>query len=193
MLWPIVLPFKMTFWALAAIVILLTTAAPALKWRRAKTFWLSLLYAVVAFVPSCTGIMLVVDEFRFGTFEYATIQDIDDFRARRNLPPAAKDIVMHKQAIGYRARYSISASELQDYLDRLWEQYGEASVSKRDERFDRDPVIYQEIQAHLFSDLGWEPLENPAVFYSPTEADGGGATYYFDSNAGVVLQRTGYW
>ncbi len=193
MFWPIELPFTIAFWVLAAIVILLTTAAPALKWRRRKTFWLSLLYAVVAFVPSCTGIMLVVDELRFGTFEYATIQDIDDFRARRYLPPAAKDIVMHKQAIGYRARYSISASELQDYLDRLWEQYGEASASKRDERFDRDPVIYQEIQAHLFSDLGWEPLENPVVFSSPTEADGGGATYYFDSNAGVVLQRTGYW
>src|SRR5690606_33215297 len=132
-------------------------------------------------VPSCTGIMFIVDEFRFGTFEYATIQDIDDFRARRYLPPAARGITMLKQANGYRARYSISAPELHAYLEHLWDRYGEASAVERDQRFSEGSPAYKEVQEFFFSELGWEPLENATVFYSPSEADGGGATYYFDS------------
>ncbi len=193
MLWPIELPFEIACWTLATVVIVLTAMAPLLKWRRGKTVRVSSALAMVALVPSCTGIMFVVDKMRFGTFEYATIQDIDDFRARRYLPPAASDITMHKQASGYRARYSISAPELHAYLDHLWDTYGEASAVERDQRLGEGEIASKEMQELFFTELGWDPFENATVYCSPVEADGGGATYYFDSNAGIVMQRTGYW
>ncbi len=43
-----------------------------------------------------------------------------------------------------------------------------------------------------FGDLGWKPLPNARTYYSPTEADGGGATYYYDASLGLAYQRTGY-
>lgn len=45
----------------------------------------------------------------------------------------------------------------------------------------------------MFDGLSWECPANAIVYYNPTEADGGGATYYFDADAQLVFQRTGFW
>lgn len=148
---------------------------------------------MVTFIPSCTGIMYVLDGFRFGDFKYATFKDINDFRAQRYLPTAASDISMQKQANGYRARYSITAAEFHAYLDNLWHEYGEYSAVPRGKMMGEDTPASIEEQDAVFAELGWRPLENATVYHSPSEPDGGGATYYFDSNAGVAMQRTGYW
>ena len=92
MLWPIVLPLKITFWILVAAVLTLTAAAPSLKWNRGKTFRIAMLLAFAGFVPSCVGIMSILDSHRFGTFEYASFSDVKDFRIERYLPTQAKDI-----------------------------------------------------------------------------------------------------
>jgi cell division protein FtsW (lipid II flippase) len=193
MFWPVVLPFEIAFWTLATVVVIVTALAPTLKWRRGKTFLISSSLAIAAFIPSCTAIMFVVDEIRFGDFEYATFDDVNDFRAERYLPTAATNIAMQKHANGYRARYSISSDDFHAYLDNLWHLYGEYSAVERGRMFGEGLPAHNEEQEAFFSDLGWPPLKNATVYYSPSEADGGGARYYFDSNAGVAMQRTGYW
>lgn len=193
MFWPVVLPFEIAFWTLATAVVVVTALAPSLKWRRGRTFLISSSLAVAAFVPSCTGIMFVVDGFRFGDFEYATFKDVNDFRAQRYLPSAASDISMRKHANGYRARYTITAAAFHAYLDNLWREYGERSVVARGKMSGEGSAASKEEQEAFFAELGWNPLENATVYYSPSEPDGGGASYYFDSDAGVVMQRTGYW
>lgn len=45
----------------------------------------------------------------------------------------------------------------------------------------------------VFAQLGWKPLPNAVKYLSPREGDGGGATYYYDEQAGIAYQITGYW
>lgn len=193
MLYPVVLPFQITILVLAIAVVAITTLAPLLKWKRGKTFLITSLVALVAFIPSCTGIMFVVDEFRFGHFEYQTYKDIDDFRPQRYLPTAATSITMYKIDSGFRARYSISEPDFRAYVDGLWEKYGRFSAVKREQLSGEGSSVDADELQRRFRGLGWKPLANAIKYHSPRERDGGGATYYFDADAGMVYQRTDYW
>ena len=44
-----------------------------------------------------------------------------------------------------------------------------------------------------FNDLGWDCPTHAVTYHSPSEPDGGGATYYVDSASSLVFQRTGFW
>jgi len=89
----------------------------------------------VAFVPSCTGIMHVLDGHRFGVFTYATFDEVDDARVERYLPPTATNITIHKQAIGFRARFTITQAQLDAHLDEAWRRYDDgAAIRKRPAR-----------------------------------------------------------
>lgn len=193
MFWPFLLPLKITFWILVAFVAAAVALAPKLKWKRGNMFLLSTTLALLAFVPSCAGIMYVIDGVRFGHYEYETFADVNDFRAERWLPDSATQITMHKHSNGYRARYSLSESEFTLYLEALWDEYGEVSAVERGGFHDEGSLVRQDNFDRVFGDLGWELSGNATVYYSPTEPDGGGATYYFDAENGIAFQRTGYW
>lgn len=191
MIWPIVLPFTITFWILVVIVVLVTAFAPALKWRRGKTFGIIFLLCCLAFIPSCVGIMAVVDAQRFGVFQYESYADLKDFRVERYLPTQARKITLEKFAAGHRAKYSISKLELTEYLDDLWDRFGQHSAFSRDE-LDDGANISANSYERIFGDLGW-PVFDALEFHSPVQGDGGGATYYFDPETDTEYHRAGYW
>ena len=193
MFWPIVLPFQITGVASLLVVVLLTATRTPRKWSRVKTLLISSLAASVLFIPSCTAVMFVADSIRFGHFHYDSFDDIPDFRSRRYLPDAASNIEIHKHANGYRARYAISASEFNAYRDDLWAQYGEHTAVERGGFMGEGQTTSPELFNHTFDGLNWTCPKNAIVYYSPTEDDGGGATYYFDADAGLMFQRTGFW
>ncbi|WP_417737251.1 hypothetical protein [Rosistilla oblonga] len=192
MLWPIVLPFKIAFWSLAGIVSLLTLLSPALKWNRGKTFLISSLLGCLAFIPSCAGIMTIVDGQRFGIFNYGTYAEVQDFRIERYLPTSARDITLDKFAMGHRAKYTITETELTTYLDSLWIEAGTNSAISRDALDDGSSVSFDQI-AHDFDGLNWPLLSTVIQFHSPIQGDGGGATYYFDPSTNIAYHRAGYW
>lgn len=193
MFWPLVLPFQITFGSLAAFVVIVTAISPRFRWKRIKAFFLSMLLAVLAFIPSCAAIATLLDGIRFGYFEYATFNVIQDFRAERYLPPSATQIKMHKYVNGYCAQYRISEADFHEYLDRLWNEYGQYSTAKRGEYSGDGWLASDTLLERRFADLGWKPLEHPVQYHSPTEADGGSATYYYDATVGIAYQQTGYW
>ncbi len=137
--------------------------------------------------------MMAVDAVRFGDFAYASYDDIPDFRSQRYLPEVAADIRMRKHGNGYLARFTISARDFESYLDQLWEEFGEYSSVERGGFHDDGKSVNPESFNMTFGDVGWDCPANAIVYYSPSEEDGGGATYYFDADAGVVFQRTGFW
>jgi hypothetical protein len=137
--------------------------------------------------------MMAVDAVRFGDFMYASYSDIPDFRSQRYLPENAIDISMRKHANGYYARYKISTDEFNLYLDDLWQKYGQYSAVERGGFFDEGKPVDAESFRMTFGNLGWECPSEAIVYYSPREGDGGGATYYVDSDSGLVFQRTGFW
>lgn len=193
MFWPFILPMQITAGGLVVGVLVLTAASPRLKWRRSATFAFATLLATLAFVPSCMLVQAGVDAVRFGRFEYGSVAEIDDFRALRYLPEAAVDIEMHKYANGYTARYAISETDFHAYLDGLWETYGSLSAVERGGYAGEGSAVKPSAVHEAYGKYGWPALENAVRFYSPTEPDGGGAVYLYDSEAGVAYQGTGYW
>lgn len=71
MFWPVILPFQITCGALIVAVVLLTVYASPKSGTHFKSLCFYSLVALVAFIPSCTGIMMVIDVVRFGDFQYA--------------------------------------------------------------------------------------------------------------------------
>ena len=193
MFWPVVLPFQITCCVLFIAVIVLAVYGSPESWSRTKAYLVYSVVALVAFVPSCSGIMMAVDAFRFGDFSYASYDDIRDFRSQRYLPELATDIQMRNYSSGYVARYKLSSDEFNLYLDKLWEKYGEDSALERGELFDEGEPVEPGLFYRTFDGLGWDCPANGIVHHSPTESDGGGAKYFVDSDSGLVYQRTGFW
>jgi hypothetical protein len=193
MFWPVVLPFQITCAVLLLAVVVFTAIARPQDWSRATTFVLYTTIALIAFIPACTGIMVVVDAVRFGDFNYASYDDIPDFRSQRYLPSVATNITMRKHANGYRARYKISGEDFRLYLDDLWRKHGDHSAVKRGGFVDEGKEVDSETFAITFGDLGWQCPSSAIILYSPSEGDGGGATYFVDAEGGIVFQRTGFW
>lgn len=193
MFWTFVLPFQITCAVLATTVVILTVFATPRTWSRVSAFLFFTAIAFMVFIPSCTGIMLAVDAARFGDFNYATFDDIPDFRSQRYLPKAATDIQMRKFASGYRARYRIDANLFAVYVDELWAEHGEYSAMRRGGFSDEGQPVNLDSFNHRFGDLGWSCPPNAIVYHSPNEDDGGGAIYYVDADQGLVFQSTAFW
>ena len=192
MFWPVILPLQITFTVLCVAVLAMACLAPRFNWKPTKTFFLSGLLAAVVFIPSCIGVMTVVDAQRFGVFSYDNYSKVGDHRVYRYLPTKSKSVALQKYASGHRAKYSISESDLTTFLDDLWSQYGKNSAISRKELNDGQAVSTESI-GDIFGDLGWPPLQDPIELHSPYGQNGAGATYYFDRTSGVAYHRAGYW
>jgi hypothetical protein len=192
MLWPLVLPFQITILLLIAFVTVLTALAPIVKWKRGKMFETCLAIGCLAFIPSCMEFMAIIDAQRFGTFQYNSATDVNDFRVARYLSATARNISLKKFPSGQRAKYSISKANLLSYLDALWDEDGQHSTTSRDQLHDGEPVSFDSVD-HLFADSKWPALANPIEFHSPIARNGAGATYYFDATTDTVYQTAGYW
>ena len=94
--------------------------------------------------------------------------------------------------MGHRAKYAITRSDLVSYLDARWLELGKSSAIPRGELDDGKTVSFDRI-AHNFDGLGWPVLKSVVQFHSPVQADGGGATYYFDASSNTAYHRAGYW
>jgi hypothetical protein len=51
LLWPYVVPVKIAFWSLLALVVLVTPLAPLVRLNRGKAFSISAVTALLAFIP----------------------------------------------------------------------------------------------------------------------------------------------
>ncbi|TWU54348.1 hypothetical protein Poly51_30650 [Rubripirellula tenax] len=192
MLWPIVLPFKISLAVLFGLVAVAVLISPLLGWRRGKTLLVSMFVAILAFLPVCAGVGSILDSQRFGVFHYAAYAEVQDHRVERYLPPQARDITLEKYAMGHRAKYTITLDELTGYLDGLWSRAGGRSAVPRDQLDDGASVSGESFD-YSFDGRDWPIPEKALHFCSPVQSDGGGADYYFDSETNTVLQRAGYW
>jgi len=194
MFWPAILPFKITFWLFFAFLVSTFVYAIRSNRRTWKVVCSAIGVALISFIPSCIGVGLVLDNFRFGPFHHATFGDVNDFRIERYLPTESLNIDLFKNhnGNGYRAKYEITHSQLQNYVDDMWERWGEYSAISRSD-LTEPKTKYSELALSEFTELEWSLEGEVEVYHSPVEGDGGGATYYHDPKTGVTLQRAGYW
>jgi hypothetical protein len=192
MLWPILTPFKISIIIAVIITFSLAALSPKFKWKRKKTFFISSIINFIMIIPSCTGIMYVMDSYRFGLFEYKNYEEINDFRVERFLPKESKQISLLKNANGYSAKYHISEEELKAYINNLWKKYGSKSAVKRSE-MNEGEILQKQMYEYIFKNLNWDLPEQVIIYNTPRASNGAGATYYYDRKQKISYQRSAYW
>lgn len=192
MLWHFVLPFKITLSVLAGLVAVVTVLAPAFKFKRVQAFAATLLFSVVAFIPSCAGVKWIVDKDRFGEFHFGSAAQVQDRHLRGWLPPTATDITVFAFEQGFQARFRISESDLAAFMDETWRKHGDYSAESRESLQANDDVTPSDFE-EWFGDRNWPPLADAKKHHSPVAADWAGFTIWHSAREGIAYESAGYW
>ncbi|XZE56163.1 hypothetical protein SH139x_002246 [Planctomycetaceae bacterium SH139] len=131
--------------------------------------------------------------FLTGKHKFQSVDEIADLRIKPWLPQQATEISLFSETAGHFARYKVAKKDFEEFMDKLWKEQGDNSAHQRDSMSGEGGPAKRENMVRRFESLGWEPLENAIIFYSPSEPNGAMTTYYFDSEAGSVYHDRGYW
>lgn len=192
MFWPVVLPFQITL-VIMGVLVLVRTCLAAIHGRRpVGTFVMATGLAMLCFIPSCAGIAFLVDTQRFGIAHYPTHDAIWNFHAPKSIPKEATEITVDKFASGHRARFKISKSDLERWLDEIWKEWGDSSVIKREVLDDRSVVTADDFPKEFIA-YDWKPVAETTLYGSPFSARGGGFEIWYSPSDGIAYQRCSYW
>jgi hypothetical protein len=186
MLWSIILPFQITVGLWASVLVAIWFLAPSYGKRRVAYVLPALFLAFVLFIPSLKGVMNIVDNYRFGVFEHADFTSINDWRVEHYFPEAATNITLEKDRGGFRARYSISNSDLEKWLDNIWHEWRDISHRTRE----KAQAIASTPQ---FDDLGWVLPKGAVKYEGPRKRNGAGFTIWYSESQGIAYEDAGYW
>lgn len=116
MFWSLILPTLMTAVVLPPVALFLIWFGYRKRggsWRR--YLWVPII-TLFAFIPTCSGIKLIVDKFRFGEHSYNDHNEIGDFRVKRYLPSVSSNLSVYKTASGFYATYRANESQLVEWM-----------------------------------------------------------------------------
>lgn len=182
----LVQPFLIT---LCLTVFLVATFALILR-KRSVSFGRIILVAVFLFVPACFGVMFALDKYRFGFFNYQTIEEIADQRTKLWIPPQALNITIYKSKIGHLARFSIEQKPLVMWLESMRET--SAVPKEQQPEFKEIAADSQEFR-YPFDDVDWE-LPKDCVKYNIILRDNGaGISVWYSLKEKKAFLRGYYW
>lgn len=193
---PLVLPFQIT---VAAFAVLWCVGALTLRTPK-RIAWLSAA-AVLLFIPSCVGVMAVVDSQRYGRFDYATTSEIPN-DGYIELPRNAAVITLYRNGAGHWARFTIDTLSLQSWIDerrslrpdlnRLHDD-DEWSQTETDTKRPDMLELNQQIFSNRFPDTDW--TYDPAMLevHVSRSDRGGGYTVWHVPSTGDTYISAGYW
>ncbi|MEM8666050.1 MAG: hypothetical protein AAGG48_00935 [Planctomycetota bacterium] len=128
-----------------------------------------------------------------GKHEFKSATEVTDRRIKPCLPSQATDISLQSERGGHFARYTIAEDDLMEFLDQLWEAEKDNSAHERQQMSGEGEPVKKERMAKRFASVGWEPLNNATIYYSPSKPSGAMTTYYYDRELGMAYHDTGYW
>lgn len=192
MLWPFVLPLQIIFYFLLGMLVLAFWGTPLVKREWRSRFLWALGLIVLVFCLAFPFVMEEIDSRRFGVFSHATFNDVQDLHVTRYLPPTARDIIVEKERMGFRAQYKITEPDLEAYIDDLWLKYGDRSNASR-AVMEHEPFGEPEMHPDEYSDLGWPVLPDAKLYHSPRAGNGAGFIIWFSPSQGIAYERAGYW
>lgn len=196
MLAPVVLPFQIT---VALFAVLWCLGAFTLRTPK-RIAWLSLA-ALLLFIPSCTGIMAIVDLQRYGRFNYADASEIPH-DGYIELPESAKDITLYRNGAGHWAKFKIDTTTLRAWIDDrralqpdLYQYHDDDEwlAKPRNTQAQDERNQEQQVFANRFPDSGWvyDPM---MVRVRVTRSKrGSGYTLWHLSATGDTYLNASYW
>ena len=128
-----------------------------------------------------------------GKHSFQSVAEITDSRIKPWLPPEATNISLMSDRGGHFARYQVAEADFKKFINKLWKDQGEDSAHERESMFGEGEPAQEERMVRRFEPLGWKPLRNAIVYYSPSKSSGAMTTYYYDRDAGVAYHDRGYW
>jgi len=194
MLWPFVLPLKLTLVVLAGMFLATLHVGKKRSWNAIPTFMLAVLAMPVLVIPVGFVVGSVVDCFRFGMFHYADFQEIHDFRIERYMPPVATniDVYKHYSGNGYRARFRISQTDLDTWHQQFWDEHGEFSVANQSSVDEREPVSEDDFR-RWFGDFEWEQPSDLLTYTSPIAGNGAHYKIWYSPSQERAFLTSCYW
>jgi hypothetical protein len=180
MLAPLVLPFQIT-----CIIFAVLWVAGAILLRTPKRIaWLSLA-AMLLFIPSCTGVMAVVDLQRYGRFDYSNASEIAN-DGYIELPPIATNVTIYRNSARHWAKFTIDTQSL-----RSWIEERRALQPSLNQNHDNDEWLPKdtETQRPEITVLSDEIFRNRF----PDTGRGGGYTVWHVASTGDTYLSAGYW
>lgn len=128
-----------------------------------------------------------------GKHSFQSVAEITDSRIKPWLPPEATNISLMSDRGGHFARYQVAEVDFKKFINKLWKDQGEDSAHERESMFGEGEPAREETMVRRFEPLGWQPLRNAIIYYSPSKSSGAMTTYYYDRDAGVAYHDRGYW
>lgn len=190
---PLILPFQIT---VVLFAVGMVVAARSLR-SRLRIVWLTLV-PMLLFIPSCAGVMLIVDLVRYGRFDYASANEIprDGYI---HLPPTATKIELHRNGAGHWAKFVVSTEDLREWVREQRSCRPDLNSPRDDEwivRRDSNPELQasnQKVFESRFPDTGWSYDPGMIEVHVTRSARGGGFTIWHIPSSGVTYLRASYW
>ncbi len=196
MLAPLILPFQIT---LAVFAVLWCLGAYTLRTPK-QIAWLSLA-ALFLFIPSCTGIMCIVDWQRYGRFDYADSSEIPD-DGYIELPANAKDITLYRNGARHWAKFNVDTPSLRSWIDDRRTLQPDLNPYQDDDEWQAKPSdtqrpdmveADQQIFGNRFPDTGWVYDPTMVQIHVTRSARGGGYTVWHVQSTGDAYLSASYW
>ncbi|MBX7258258.1 MAG: hypothetical protein K1Y02_17985 [Candidatus Hydrogenedentes bacterium] len=190
MLWPLVLPAKITFWLLLVVLIVSTIAVQRYYKKGMRALTIGTGICILLFIPCCIGVQTIIDPYRFGVFTYPDFLSVKDFRVERYLPDTATNITIDKYPEGFCAKFSISKQNLDEFFERQWSERGKEAKNPRESPKPNDELEFVNRQ---IASLGWKAPDGSIGYRGPRASNGAGFTLMYNEPEGIAYELAGYW
>ena len=190
MLWVYSLPAQITFFILMAAYVF--TVLIARKYRKTRVMAFNgCVVALLIFIPSCFGVKVILDPFRFGVFEYANHAAIRQYPVRSNLPESATAITVDQQWGLFCAKFTIEQEALDKWFEEQWKLRGATSRTPRE-------VVATVTKSDLdfYNDLvsgKWSAPPTAVIFKGPRQSNFRGFVVLYDAPSKIAYQFMFYW
>lgn len=182
----LVWPFKITLVLLGIGFVWAVATA-----KKSSQAYLRILCLLLAFIPSCTGISLLMDQFRYGRFRHENMQSLagDKYVI---LPAGATHIELFKHSMGHLAQFSITTPELLDWIKAQRAIRPDLNAPSRQES-EKPGNFEPSTFVETFKPLG-ASCDSAMIEYAISLSDRGGSYRVWHSpGSGVAFLRAYYW
>ncbi|QDV25785.1 hypothetical protein Q31a_41120 [Aureliella helgolandensis] len=131
---PVVLPVKTVLAAILAILVVVTLAAPLVRFRHAVAFFAVSGLAIVAIIPAWTAVTRKIQATRFAEFQYAASSNMTRSACSAISPLTAATIHALQNPNGVGGTFQVDEPSFLTCLHERWHAWGDSAINRGNDR-----------------------------------------------------------
>jgi hypothetical protein len=191
----IVLPFQITV-SIFAILIVVALALLVAKKITSRTLSIIATTVIVLFIPSCIGIQMVVDKFRYGKFQFESAAQMKDGYV---IPPSINtDITQYRYDGHEYLQFKCEFNELIRWVESEYVKYG-IGIPKNgfvEKIINLDSEIYNHNGKKfddMFKNTNWKCPAPVTIINGPRSSRGGGYIIWYSNIDQIAYLYLNSW